>query len=714
MSDPKIVFPKLKGGEIEEPAPDIAEPKISLPQMTPEQQFKAKLKSDNSANLARLRGLTFGLSDRAIAALKPGNYEDNLRELQVDRDVYRQENPVSAYGNELLMGVATGGAVSSGVRKLAGKVMPGLAQYSKQAGVLPTAVRATSPLAESALYGEVSHQAEQPYGKVGENLGLGAAYGAGAGTVLGIAGKGLGVAARKGAKIGQRAALAAGITSPDKFANKRFLRSLQEADMTPEEVLEAAKFLRGDDLQLHGPSLQGNELPDLRTPVRVADVLPRNSVNVVRKGAQSSERAQAELSDLISNRNAEQGMRLQGHVDSTLSDDVDSSAVLERLAQQRAQTAGPHYENAYKVGVVKDPIIDTWINDRKVNAKLFNELKKSLDDNASRGLGEGKPMQAVLEVDKKGNFVWKQRPTIEDLDTIKKHIDSKRNELWDPIQMKYRKPRQLGEPDAEQLKHQSDDLIAIIDKLTPDGKGSSHYANARKAFADDSELIDAQRAGMMIMRTRPEEVAKQFDKLSKRPELQQQFRAGVAASIKDLLDKADTSGGAAVVRKLWGSPGIQRKLEYVMADPSTAQLFRRNMAAEKAFTDTQKNLVPKSGSTDLLSDAEGFSLPLAAVNALSGRFGSAANHLGRFGMGAISGMTPEVGDDLTKIAMMTPEQFEKWVRGQRMAERTMGAKAKKVAGKAARYAGRGLKVSTAAQVGTIPTNEQNNSTDIDD
>lgn len=706
MSEPKIAFPKLNGGQVVEPAPETNEPKIALPELTPEQKFKAQLRSDNSANLARLRGLTFGLSDRAIAALKPGKYEDNLREIQADRDAYRQENPVSAYGNELLMGVATGGPISKGIHKLTAKALPGLAQYAQQAGILPAAVRTAAPLAESALYGEVSHQAEQPYGKVGENLGVGAAYGAGAGAVLGVAGKTLGAAARAGSKIGQRAALAAGLTSPEKFANRRFLRSLKEADMTPEEVLEASKFLRGDDLQLHGPSQPGQELPDLRTPVRIADVLPRNSVNVVRKGARASERAQAELSELIGNRNAEQGMRLQGHVDATLSDDVDSSAVLERLAQQRAQAAGPHYDNAYKVGVVKDPIIDTWINDRKVNAKLFNELKKSLDDNASKGLGEGKPMKAVLEVDAKGNFVWKQRPTVEDLDTIKKHIDSKRNELWDPIQMKYRKPRQLGEPDAEQLKHQSDDLIKIIEKLTPDGKGGSHYGNARKAFADDSELIDAQRSGMMVMRTRPEDVQKQFDKLSKRPELQQQFRAGVAASIKDLLDKADTAGGAAVVRKLWGSPGIQKKLEYVMADPSTASQFRRSMSAEKAFVDTQKNLVPKSGSIDLLADAEGFSLPLAAVNALSGRFGSAANHLGRFGMGAISGMVPEVGDDLTRIAMMTPEQFDDWIRAQRMAERTMGAKAKKVIGGLGDYAGKGLKASTAAQAGKIPQNEE--------
>lgn len=703
MSEPKIVFPRL--GTIPAAAEKEAaekEPKISYPELTPEQKFKAEVRSAASGDLARLRGLTFGLSDRAIAAIKPGDYEANLRELQADRDAYRQENPVAAYGNELLMGLATGGAVSGGLRALAGKVAPGMVGFTKQAGAVPAAARVVGPLAEAGLYGEVSHQAEQAPGDVGKNLGKGALYGAGAGATLGAAGKALGAAARGGSKITQRAALAAGIVNPEKLANARFNKSLHEANLTPEEILESAKFLRGDDLQVQGPVRPGEHLPDLRTPVRIADVLPRNTSNLVKKGAASSERAQAELAELIANRNDEQGMRLQSHIESTLSDDVDSSAVLERLAAQRSKVAGPHYDEAYKIGTVRDPIIDQWINDRKVNAKIFNELKQSLDDNASKGMGEGKPMQAVLDTNSQGELVWKKRPTIEDLDTIKKHLDSKINELWDPIQMKYRKPKRLGEPDADQLKNQRNDLVNMIDQLTPDGKGGSHYANARKAFADDSELIDAQRAGMTIMRTRPEDVAKIFDKYSHNPELQQQFRAGVAASVKDLLDKSDTAGGAAVVRKLWGSPGIQKKLEYVMANPSTEEAFRRNMTAEKAFINTQKNMVPRSGGGGLLSDAEGFSLPLAAVNALSGRFGSAANHLGRFGMGAISGMVPEVGDDLTRIAMMTPEQFEVWSKAMRAQEKTTGAKAKKAVGALGRFAGRGARASTAAVAGKIP------------
>lgn len=720
--EPEIVLPTFGDGSRVEPAPDPAEPKVVLPSFgKPKKSAREKMREldpdGEEEILARMRGLTFGLSDRAIAGVKsltgPKSYKDNLGEIQGKRDAYRERSPVAAFGNELVMGLASGGAISDGIRKVASKALPAVANYAKQAGILPAAARVAAPLAESALYGEVSAQAEKPYGKVGEDLGKGAALGAGVGGAAMLGGKALGAAGRATSKIGQRIGLAAGITNPEKYAAKRFNRSLQESNMTPEEVLEAAKFLRGDDLMLQGPSLPGQELPDLRTPVRIADVLPTNTKNVVKKGARASERARAELENLVSNRNAEQGMRIQGHVDSTLSDDVDSSAALERLSQERSQKAGPHYDQAYAVGTVRDPIVDRWINDRKVNARLFNELKQSLDDNASKGMGEGKPMTAILDVNKKGELVWKQRPTIEDLDTIKKHLDSKIGELWDPVQMKYRKPKKLGESDADQLKHTRDDLIKMIDKLTPDGQGGSHYSNARKAFADDSDLIDAQREGMTIIRTRPEDIKRKFDSLAGRPELQQQFRAGVAASISDLLDKASTNGGEAIVRKLWGTPGIQKKLEYIMADSNTADQFRRNMGAEQTFIRTQKDLVPKGGATDLLSasDAEGFSLPLAAANALTGRFGSAANHLGRFGMGAISGVVPEVGDDLARIAMMTPEQFEQWTKAQRALSNTPGAKAKKAVGALTSYVGRGVAPASASLAGrAVPQEDQQGQT----
>ena len=720
--DIQLEFPVLKDGKAVAPSaakqPKAAEPEIKLEYPKPENigmtTLREKAKADSAADLERLRGLTFGLSDRALALIRSGKYEDNLNQIQDERDQYRADHPYAAIGNGMLGGIASGGLVSGGLKKLGAALLPKVASYAQTAGLGPLAVRLGQVAGEGAVLGETTHQMEQRPGKIGTDLGRGAAVGA-LSSLAGTAGiKSAEVLAKLGARNAQRLALAAGAIKPENFANKKFTTSLADQNLTPDDVAAAMKYLRGDDLQIHGPAPAGETMPDLRPPVRVADAVPKGTLNTIKRAVKSSDRATTDVTEAMRNRNAEQGMRLQNNVTSTLSDDVNSSAAQEALQLKRAAAAKPHYDQAYKVGAPDSPLIDAWIKDRPVNAQLFRELEANLNANASKGLGAGKPMTAKLTVDPiTQELKWEKRPTVEDLDTIKKYIDSKRTELWDPIRMQFRKPRQLGSSDAEQLGNQRDDLIKIIDKLTPDGKGGSHYANARKAFADDSELIEAHRAGQSIVRTRPEDVARQFDKYSGQPELQDQYRAGVAASINDLIDKADTEGGSAIVRKLYGSKGMQKKLTYVMGNDSTRQLFDRNMGTEKVMVDTAKELAPKSSPNDLLSDAEGFSLPLAAVHALSGRFGAAANQLSRFGTGSIGGMAPEVGDQLAKLALMTPEEFALWNAANKAAQQTFGAKAGRAVGALGRLGLNGVPPALAGQSGRMvddfkPQNDDQN------
>lgn len=710
--EPKINFPVLRNGQAQpavvEKEPPINLPKINLPPKSTKQEVRDYI-GDNQDTMARLRGLTFGLSDRAIAALEHGNYEDNLRKIQAERDQYREDNPWKSLLNEMAGGIVSGGPVSRGMEMAGAKLLPSVANYAKGVGIGPLATRLGQIAAEGGLQGELTSQMEQKPGEIGTHLGRGAAMGA-LSALAGTAAVNTGAMAARGlSRIGQRIALAVGAVKPETFANKRFAQSLADQNLTPDDVEKAVKLLRGDDIQLQGPVRQGETLPDNRPPVRVADVLPKGTMNTVKRAVKSSDRAATDVTEALKNRGAEQGMRLQNDIMSTLSDNVDSTAAQEALKAQRAIAAKPHYDAAYAVGAPDSPVVQQWINDRPVNAKMFRELEQNLKENASQGLGAGKPLTAKMTVDKNGNFSWEKRPTIEDLDTLKKYIDSKRNDLWNPAKMQYNKPRQLGASDAEQLSNQRDDLIKIIDSLTPDGNGGSHYANARKAFADDSELIDAHRAGQAIIRTRPEDVAKQFDKYSGKPELQDQYRSGVAASISDLVDKSDSEGGSAIVRKLYGSKGMQKKLNYVMGNDSTRELFNRNMGAEKVMVDTQKELAPKSGVNDLLSDAEGFSLPLAAVHALSGRFGAAANQLGRFGTGAIGGMAPEVGDQLAKIALMSPEEFALWNAGQKAAQKTIGARTGKLLGGLGQMAVSGIPATMAGQAGRMANQFQTDS-----
>lgn len=705
QEEPKINLPSIRNGQVIQNSPHSVpirapEPPIKFPTL---QQYR----DDTSrAAAARLRGLTFGLSDRVQAMLERGKYEDNLNQIQKERDEYAGDHPVANIGNELLGGIASGGAVSGGLRSVAAKVLPSAAKYAKGVGLGPMAARLAANLGENALYGEVSNQAQQPYGEVGNDPGKGALYGAVGGAAAGLGLKALGAGARSLGRVGQRVAMAAGAVHPADFAAKKFMDSLSASGLTPEEVALAIKTMRGDDLVPHGPTVAGHEFPDLRSPVVVADVVPQTTINTLAKGIKASDKAAGKVTERMQNRNADQVDRLRKLVTTALSEDVDSTAAKEALLAERKAKSDPHYASAYGVGSPDSPLIDQWVNDRPVNARIFKELEQNLAENASKGMGQGRPMTAKLDVDPAtGQFKWVKRPTIEDLDTIKKHLDAKRNKLWNPAKGMFDLPTKAGEQDAVQLSNQRDDLVNLIEQLTPDGKGGSHYANARKAFADDSELLDAHAAGQKAIRTRPEDVAKVYDSFSGRPELQNQYRAGVAAAVNDLLDKADTQGGAAIVRKLYGTPGIQKKLGYVMANDSTRAQFNRSMGAEQAMMDTSKSIVPRSTPNDLLSDAEGFSLPLAVTNAMLGRYGAAAAQLGRFGTGSIGGMAPEVGDDLAKIALMSPEEYTIWVAQRRAQQKTAGALALKAGGALGQYLANGMQPAVANTVGSLPSED---------
>jgi hypothetical protein len=707
--EPKFNFPVIRNGK----QSIVADPGVTTAQRPPVFKFptveeQVKSYGDQGPGRAMLRGLTMGLSDRAEALISPGKYEDNLKRIQSNKETYASDHPYSSLGNELLGGLASGGAISGVLKKLGSAVLPTVAKFANTVGLAPAATRVGQVAAEGGIFGEVGSQAQKPYGEVGTDPGVGVLYGAGAGVGLTALGKTLGMVKNAGAKVGQRGAMAAGLVHPEDFASAKYIQSLRAQGMEPEEITAALKYLRGDDLAQHGPVGGGNTLPNMQTPVRVADVVPKSTMGVFAKGIKSSDSAVSEVSDTLGNRSAEQGTRLQNHVGSTLSDDMASTATEDALQDQRAAAADPHYKAAYAVGSPKDAAVDAWINDRPVNAQIFQELKKNLDTNASQGGGAGKPMKAEVTVDPQtGQFVWKHRPSIEDLDTLKKHIDAKRNDMWNPAKGQFNLPRTPGMADATQLGNQRDDLVELINKLTPDGKGGSHYENARKAFADDSALIDAHRTGQDVMRQRPEDVQKQFDSFQGKPELEGQYRAGIASVVKDLIDKSDTGGGAAIVRKLYGSPGMTQKLQYVMAnEPSNAQ-FSRSMASEKAMVDTQRSLVPNNTNTDLLGDAEGFSLPLAAVNALSGRYGAAASQVGRFGTGSIAGMAPEAGDELASIAMMNPEQHADWTAAWRAKQQTPGAKAARGMGALTEYALKGIPAIGSNVTGMLPKQGSN-------
>ena len=709
---PQIKFPVLKNGQVvpgsiaDGTAPAAAAPvqqgpKINLPklaQVDPEQARRVARAAVMQAHpvlqpaLEALRSATFGLSDRALALLHGGDYTKNLNDIQSDRDQYRQEHPVLSTVQDLAGGLATGGAVSSSLKAAGAKVLPQVANYAQKVGLLPGLTRLGQVAGEGAIIGEAAHQGEQGPGQVGHNFG----QGAGLGALLGVGGVGLSKVASAGydalSGYGQKMALAARLASPEKFANKAFVQSLKDQKLTPEEVESTMKFLRGDDIQLQGPQPNGKPLPNSNLPIITADALPKGTLGMVKRALKKNDEAVTNVSNTLTNRSEEQGMRLQNHITTAISPDINATADQQALQEARKAASDPLYKQAYAAGTVNDPALDEWLAKRPVSAQMFSALQKNRVKN-------GEPMTAKLNVQPDGTFAWDTRPTVEDLDTMKKHLDAKINKLWNPSKNSFDLPSNVEDSDAYQLMDNRNDLVNLINKVTPDGKGGSYYDQARKAFADNTELMDAHKAGQSIIRTRPEDVHMQYDAFQNNPELQDQYRAGISSALSDMLDKNNMTGNAAILRKIYGTPGMQSKLNYVMGDPSTKQYFNRSMAGETAMANTQKELTPRAVGTDVLDGEGDFSLPLAAMHAMSGRFGSALNQLGRAGTNAIGGIAPEVGEHLAEIATMSPEQFAAWNAARKAAENTPSAKAAKILGGLGQYVANGVPAALSNEAG---------------
>lgn len=714
-TEPKINLPVIRNGKVVTPiistssttvAP-VSEPKINYPKLDDggKSQLKQWMADEQGADAARLRGLTLGLSDRVQAALTPGSYKENLAKQFQQRDAYAAAHPYSNIGNELLGGIASGGAVSGGLKAGAAALLPKIAEWTHLPGIAPAMARLGLHVGENAGYGELSSQAQKDYGHVGDEVGKGAAYGAAAGAATGALTKVAKMAAGPVGRFLNNAAMSAGIINPVDVATRKFMGSLKAADVTPDDISTALKYLRGDDIQPQGPlqpgkfGSPGTSLPDLRPPVIVADALPQTALNVARKNISSSEKAAGIVSEKMQNRNTGQVDRMRNVVRTTISPDTDSTSVRDQILAQRAEKAGPHYEKAYQADIEGNPSVQDWLGEMPANGRLIANKAKNLAE-------YGTPMKGEVETDPAtGKQVWKTYPTVEDLDTVKKHLDQKIGALWDPIKGAFKYSQDEGAPSAFQLMKQRDSLVNLIDSLTPDGNGGSHYANARASFADDTDLLNAHMDGQKVMRTRPEDVDKVFDKYDGRPELQDAYRSGVSSALNDILDKSNVDGSAANVRRVWGTFGMQKKLNSIMANPSTDDQVARSLNTEKAMFDTSRNLAPGSGGSDSLADAEGFQLPIGVANAAMGRFGAAAANLGRFGMGAIKDIRPEVGDELGRIATMSPEEFAAWSAAQKAQAATFGSQAWRGAGALSRYLANSVAPTTANVAGLVSADD---------
>lgn len=134
-------------------------------------------------------------------------------------------------------------------------------------------------------------------------------------------------------------------------------------------------------------------------------------------------------------------------------------------------------------------------------------------------------------------------------------------------------------------------LRSELDRATTDDKGSSPYADARKQYAGDLEVLDALKTGREdFNRLTPEEVNRTVKDMSFAEK--DAFRSGVAQHLFEKIAGPTSDINAA--RKVIGSPATTAKLEPLFDTPSQFNLFKTALEKEMEMYDKSKSVVSRA------------------------------------------------------------------------------------------------------------------------
>lgn len=258
----------------------------------------------------------------------------------------------------------------------------------------------------------------------------------------------------------------------------------------------------------------------------------------------------------------------------------DFTASFRRLAQAREEMAAPFYQRANRVHVEPSDV-------------------EALDGSLSRMLREGwgsrpplrnskfsAPIERLkkrLKVkDKRYNTGERYRSNIGELDNV-------RRELNDQIGRNLR----AGNNDmAAHLMEARRRLTTIMDEASPD------YRDARRMFADYSEMRDAMQRGTRVLRDDAEELALDISEMSEAA--QDAYRLGAAKAVRDKLASVNDLQGtsASGAWRVAGSPLMRERLRNafpVGRDGDTAfDEFMDAVSREQRFSEVSTRLLRNS------------------------------------------------------------------------------------------------------------------------
>jgi len=216
--------------------------------------------------------------------------------------------------------------------------------------------------------------------------------------------------------------------------------------------------------------------------------------------------------------------------------------------------ANTAYSEAYQFGAVDDPRILNLLKNNPNFKEAFKRAQIIAQNEADADIlagGDGSAFKLIPYeiVTKGGKPSINMLPDVRTLDYIKRGLDDLIRKGFDGTGMA---PAQ-----ANSLKKLKNEFVNVLDEVT-EVDGVSAYANARKVYAGDMEVIEALDNGFKNFgKMAPEEVSKAFENMSEGEA--QAFLTGASRNLLDKLTKP--SNNANYAQRIIGSPDMRKKIQ---------------------------------------------------------------------------------------------------------------------------------------------------------
>lgn len=545
---------------------------------------------------ALAEGLTLGFSGEIEAALRGGDYEQNLSALELAKKEYERENPKTALAAEIVGGLPYATVPFLGAAKyaqMASKATP----LAKAAMVTVPSVVAGTVTGGLTGAGQAEPGARMAAAKTGAKTGgaISAAIPVVGKTIGSVGGKVVDVTAGIPAvqRVGQAVGLATGQT-------------VNYANRAKEKLLEA---IYRDVANI--PAMK-KSIASTDKPIGIIDVAGENvkSLGDIAQKYPGTTRETGRA--VLEERALGQSDRIQKDISDYLGDFSDPFDFTQQIAARQRANADPLYRLAYDAGEITEPKVLKYLE--------LPQFKQAAKESAKLLAAEGRSVDL-------------SRPTVEALDNIKQGLDA----LIEKETDSFGKVSKLGKVYIAK----KNEFLSELDKAVP------AYKEARQSFAGDAELIEATRMGQKSTNMSSAQIKREFDALS--PSQQEAYRIGALDSLRTNMNKAKDS--ADLVKRIFGSKEDRAKIRAFFPDEQSFKSFENQMKLEANMRKTQDIVLGNSRTFERTVGGQGLEADPTFLSQIleQGLGRGSLNYLRAQGQGVAGQTAEELGPMLFKL-----------------------------------------------------------------